>query len=748
MNVDCTVDSSHAGQPKRFAGRLLPVGLFAIAVLLVHGWSLGDGLSLDDYWHFHHLRNAEPSIDSLFSTTTIDADELAHHWWRDLPVRFKYARPLSVAVMWSSYVIGGWNPAAVHFVSLILHWVSAVFVWRIGLRFDLGRCAALWAALFFLCLPLSVFAVAWPAAQNMLLMTSLMLAAVLAYMNATNWHCDESTDTTLPFDTRTGWMILAYGLWLAALVSRENAVVLPVILLSLDWAAGGWRAVRSRLRWHILWFATAATYAGWRVGFYAVAMPDGYVRRFGDDGFLPWCVAKLIFYWACSVWPAPMVVGPSGRYHPFADAPLDFAMMAAIVLITTAVYALLARRTRGWWIWPLWIVLATLPVTTVMATPHSGYLCGVATAIGAAIGVSRLSKQAGSAGRTTISVVMVVVLIGSAGICKLHRLMWRGMHYAESFVFTGLAADPPANDAYVFMIDLPFAATYARVWMTESLQRDIPPDHFHVLTYAPNIVRADAACTIEQAGPSTLRIRTEGPGWFSGFLGQFLIDGMRESGGFKSGETIATDEFTATVREMSADGVTEIEFAFAQRLDDPGYAFYLTSEQHGALRLRFGATSTGENGLTPSPDREVTLRELEQVMRALRHGDSAAADILFAGARSPDSAVRAEALMMLRETVAVIAEATGSPVQHLFDREAMTDDDIGQIQSWWRTAGIDRDLLDRVFTDRARLMDIRERRDELARGRRLIGRMIQSDLYLTGPPFPGPRSLDRSDRSD
>jgi len=741
MNIDRTVDPLRAGEAISFARRFLPAGLLAVTVLLMHGWSLGDGLSLDDHWHYHRLRHAEPSVESLFASTTIDVGDLADHWWRDKAVRFKYARPLSVAVMWIAYAAGGWSPAAVHFVSLLLHWASAILIWRIALRFNVGRRPALWSAIFFVCLPLSPFAVDWPAAQNMLLMTALMLAAVLAYINATTWHCNAPPAHRPPAAARTGWANLAYGLWIAALMSRENAVVLPVILLSLDWAAGGWRSVRHRLRWHALWFVTAAIYAAWRVGYYAVAMPDGYVRRFGDDGFLPWCVAKLIFYWACSVWPAPMVIGPSGRYHPLTNAPLDYVMMAVIVLVAMAVYWWLARRTRGWWIWPLWIMMATLPVTTVMATPHSGYLCGVGAAIGAALIVSRLSGHASHRCRVAISMGMVFLVVGAAGIGKLHRLMWRGMAYAESFVFTGLAADPPADDAHIFMINLPFAATYARVWMAESMRRDIPPHQFHVLTYAPEVVRADAPCVIERTGSSALRIRTESPGWFSGFLGQFLIDGMRESGGFKSGETIATAEFAATVRELSADGVTEIEFAFARRLDDPAYAFYLTSEQHGALRLRFVGAAINATIQPFASDHEVTLRELEQAMRALRHGDEAAAEILFAGARSQDQVVRGEGLIILRETVAVIAQATGSAIQFLFDRDELTDDDIGRIQSWWQTAAIDRNLLERVFADRDRLMDIRERRDELARGRQLIERLIRSDLYLTGPPFPGPRSL-------
>ena len=741
MTVPPAHEPPHAAHPPTGRNGWAIALILAMAVIVVHGWSLTDGLSLDDHWHYHRLRTGDRGLAALWSATTIDVDDLADLWFKDKPARFKYARPLAVALMRWVYQIGGWHPIAIHAFSIVLHWLAACGVWRLTRYVVADRWAALWASLYFVCFPLSMFAVSWPAAQNMVLMTVFMLAAVLAYLRADGsrgWGAPRvDADPPSPGPRRRGWLLCAYGLWIAALLSRENAVVLPLILIALDVTAGGPHRAWTHRRRYGWWLATAAVYTIWRVGIYADAMPDGYVRHFGYDGFALWCVAKQIFYWACLICPAPMVIGPSGRFHPFSEAPGDYLTMLAIVLIAVGIYALAARRRRGFWIWPLWVALATLPVTTVMATPHSAYLCTVGIAVGSAVVVERVRQVDKQRWRRVLSACLIVVLVAAAGISRINRLMWRGMSYAERFVFDPLAMDPPSDDADVFLINLPFAATYARVWLADDVGRRILPARFHVLTYAPDVVRPQPQCVVERVGRSRLRVRVGGRGWFSGFLGQFLIDGMRAGGPFKPGDTVHAPGFDVTVMAADRDGVHELEFAFAKPLDDPGYAFYLSSDACGALRLRFDRDHPAHPG--PLRPLDASARQLETAMQAVRRGDPRAADVLFGGALSADTTCRASAELMLTETVAVVADATGAPIAPRLHTDTMTPGDINAVRSWWYASGVDNDLLTALFSARSRWDDIRERRDELKRARALIGRYVHSDLYLTGAPFPSPR---------
>ncbi len=101
------------------------------------------------------------------------------------------------------------------------------------------------------------------------------------------------------------------------------------------------------------------------------------------------------------------------------------------------------------------------------------------------------------------------------------------------------------------------------------------------------------------------------------------------------------------------------------------------------------------------------------------------------------TAIQLAATKKLKRIVKPIAIATASSVIEVFDDSRITKSEAKRLRDWWFTK-IDRKTIDLVFGRRAEFEDIRERRDELKRGRALIGKYIQCDLYLTGKPFPGP----------
>ena len=97
--------------------------------------------------------------------------------------------------------------------------------------------------------------------------------------------------------------------------------------------------------------------------------------------------------------------------------------------------------------WPLWILLAVLPLLPVMATPHAGYMCGVGFAVGVVVGPALAGK------RRTVStdrrpvrggrwrhVVVTVVLLVSAALTLFYRGFWKGMILAERMTTMPLIA--------------------------------------------------------------------------------------------------------------------------------------------------------------------------------------------------------------------------------------------------------------------------------------------------------------------
>src|SRR5207249_1018688 len=99
-------------------------------------------------------------------------------------------------------------------------------------------------ALLFVVYSHSVFAVAWLAANNTVLQTSLTLAALLCYVRASALNLYAARPKEEPDNTawtpapqlRRGWFAASLLLWMLAMLSRENAIVLPAILAALDLA--------------------------------------------------------------------------------------------------------------------------------------------------------------------------------------------------------------------------------------------------------------------------------------------------------------------------------------------------------------------------------------------------------------------------------------------------------------------------------------------------------------------------------
>lgn len=701
--------------------------LLALAVLAAHGWSLDDGLALDDHWHYRTVRAAEWSVHDLFDATTIDVRQLADFWWQIESVRFEYARPVAVAAMKAVYAATGDSVFAQHVFSLVLHFVATMLVFRLC-RMLTGRFGwSVVGGVVFAVYPHSVFAAGWLAAQNAPLHVVLMLASLFLYVRASGLDLHRATGA--PPAVRPAALMGAALCWLAAIFSRENAVMLPAIFVAFDLAFGGRLHLRARWPIHAAMLAAAAAFVVFRITQFD-PMPDVYSRKPGVDGFWLWCVAKLLHYLCCAVWVAPMAIGPTGRYHPFSEALADCVVMLAIVAFLATAYYLVARKARGWWIWPLWILLAVAPVVPVMATPHSGYLCGVGVAVGLTLCAVYAERR-----RRLIHVAVIVMLVGYSAFDKSCRLLWRGMIYAERFTSDAMAADPPPQEVTdVFLINLPFAAIYARDYMTELWDPRAAELNWHVITFAPELERMNERCIFEQIDERSFTLEAPHTGYFSGLLGRFLVDGFRAGGQFEVGERINAGEFDVTVVEVDDQGVHKLLFTFQRPLDDERYCFYLTSYACGALRLRFDSPGrlAAMTKVAPADD------SLDHAEQRILSGDASAAQSLFAALRSDDAAVRDAAAEALRRTAGIVAEALAAPVQHCFDPGSDLAACAIELETWW-VDSVRNAYLRQIFRDRERLSDLRHRRDEIDRHRAFVRRFLKLDLYLSGEPFPGPK---------
>ena len=144
-----------------------------------------------------------------------------------------YYRPLQFLFYAAEYQLFGEHPIGWHLVNILLNSVVVVLVYL--LVSSIGTPSlAFWAAFWFAFHPIHTEPVAWIAALPELQCAIFLLLAMIFY------HRARSTSPSLPF------LLLGALFFLAALFSKEPALLFPVILLGYEFFY--WRSSRVDLR--------------------------------------------------------------------------------------------------------------------------------------------------------------------------------------------------------------------------------------------------------------------------------------------------------------------------------------------------------------------------------------------------------------------------------------------------------------------------------------------------------------------
>jgi hypothetical protein len=162
------------------------------------------------------------------------------------PGSSSYYRPLVTA----SYVLdaqwSGVRALGYHATNVVLHAAVSVLVLWLLLRLGLGALPSRSAALLFAVHPLQTASVAWIVGRNDLLMTGFVLGASACLLG------EARAPRAL---TKLGHL----GCFLAALFSKETALLAPVWFVAFAWAAGELEVVKRRWLW-ATWALSFALY--------------------------------------------------------------------------------------------------------------------------------------------------------------------------------------------------------------------------------------------------------------------------------------------------------------------------------------------------------------------------------------------------------------------------------------------------------------------------------------------------------
>lgn len=352
-------------------------------------------------------------------------------------------RPLVNATLAvESAIHGVSSPFPFHLTNLFLHGAVAVLLLAALHRLLPGRpVVASTAALLFAVHPLHTGTVSWIVARGDLLAAGFLLLAVLAW--------------TRPRGLDAPAVALAALAWLAALLSKEMAIGLPIALLVIDVARLGGLRRALRTRWPayaalvVPFVAWAWLRAGALDGLSMTTLNAPLASRDPVERVLVGCGALVRTAYKVLV---PVGLSGDGMDDPVLTrgALLPAAYAVAALLVALAVVLPLVRRALGRAgagdAALLLFVLLSLPVLQLVPIgavfeDRFGYVPSLAGLVVVGIGVERLvsSRPFGLAPRVLASGACVVALAAAVPACWAVAADWRD---DEAFSRALLRDDP------------------------------------------------------------------------------------------------------------------------------------------------------------------------------------------------------------------------------------------------------------------------------------------------------------------
>ena len=135
-----------------------------------------------------------------------------------------YYRPVLEVIYRIEYAIFGFNAHGFHFFNLIIHAANGLILYALARRLFDKEIIALMIAAVFLVHPVQTEAVACVAGISNLACTFFMLISLYGYVRSVQAIGSP----------RIFWMVVAVGVFIVALLTKEQAVVLPAVCLMYE----------------------------------------------------------------------------------------------------------------------------------------------------------------------------------------------------------------------------------------------------------------------------------------------------------------------------------------------------------------------------------------------------------------------------------------------------------------------------------------------------------------------------------
>jgi len=398
----------------------------------------------------------------VLDDTALIVENPAVHSWQFLPRYFtrslwgfenpnlpgNYYRPVFYFWLRLNHMLFGLNPAGWHLTTLGMHLVVTLLVYLLAARVLRERLAAIFAAAIFGLHPIHIEAVAWVCGVTDPLEAALFLGSLLCFL--------KSRDREL---RSRAWMAASLVLYGFAILAKESAAVLPLIIVAYKWLYGcpgegdpgarphGGRIVRA--------FRTAVPYLGLTAIYVLmrVRVVKGLTHTMTEMPLTTvffTAPSVLWFYVKHMVWP----FGLSAFYDPPYVIRIDvsnFAVPATALAILVGGLGWWARRNREAAFAALLLAAPVLPLLNFrvflegeIAHDRYMYLPSVGFAILCALGWRRL--KFGSLrifGQPGIQVLLTVMIGGVLGVATAYQ----SVYWADNLVLYSHGLKVAPNNA-------------------------------------------------------------------------------------------------------------------------------------------------------------------------------------------------------------------------------------------------------------------------------------------------------------
>jgi len=399
--------------------------------------SVGNAFALDD----NYIILMNPRVHQLQDQAAIWLTP----YWPNFGEMLGLYRPLAIfgyAVQWS---LGNGDPALFHSVSVALHATVSLLVLALLLRL-VRPGSALFGALLFAVHPVHTEVVANVVGQAEMMSAAAVLAAAILYV-------DRPADEPGPVRTLAVALFYVIGM-----LAKEGAIVLPGLLVALDFATRRVRLERTSVRRYLRNSLRPLAVLGVAVGAYLTLRISVLGSIGGADAApqLPFLRQGHRFLSALRAWPeyARLLFFPSdlsADYSPGVVLPVErispMVLLGALLLIGTAGIALATPWMAGAGLGAAWFFITVFPVSNlvlpigVLLAERILYLPSVGFVIVAAFFADHVVRRSTTRQLRFAVAAAVVVLAAGAARSWMRNPDWKD----TNAVWDALVRDHPES---------------------------------------------------------------------------------------------------------------------------------------------------------------------------------------------------------------------------------------------------------------------------------------------------------------